>query len=91
MIKHVVLFNVKTGTSQKQFDAMVAGYNCHERRNTGIDELVDGSKPAFRRRVLSRHGRCGREHGNVEMLRGSRPSPASVNGAWPPRFLRNGL
>jgi hypothetical protein len=27
MIKHVVLFNVKTGTSQKQFDAMVAGYN----------------------------------------------------------------
>jgi ureidoacrylate peracid hydrolase len=27
MIKHVVLFNVKTGTSQEQFDAMVAGYN----------------------------------------------------------------
>ena len=27
MIKHVVLFNVKTGTPQKQFDAMVAGYN----------------------------------------------------------------
>ena len=27
MIKHVVLFNIKAGTSQKQIDAMVAGYN----------------------------------------------------------------
>ena len=27
MIKHVVLFNIKPGTSQEQFDAMVAGYN----------------------------------------------------------------
>ena len=26
MIKHVVLFNIKVGTSQKQIDAMVAGY-----------------------------------------------------------------
>ena len=27
MIKHVVLFNIEVGTSQKQIDAMVAGYN----------------------------------------------------------------
>ena len=27
MIKHVVLFNIKAGTSQKQIDAMVAGYD----------------------------------------------------------------
>ena len=27
MIKHVVLFNIKPGTSQEKIDAMVAGYN----------------------------------------------------------------
>ena len=27
MVKHVVLFNIKAGTSQKQIDATVAGYN----------------------------------------------------------------
>ncbi len=47
MIKHVVLFNIKAGTSQKQIDAMVAGYNSMKDVDSGVIELVDGAKPAL--------------------------------------------
>jgi len=46
MIKHVVLFNIKPGTSQEKIDAMVAGYNSMK---DVIPELVSWSMGPNRR------------------------------------------
>lgn len=90
MIKHVVLFNIKAGTSQKQIDAMVAGYNSMK---DVVPELLSWSMgPNLRSDGDFAHAMVAVVE-NMETLQRyiDHPLHKQVQRSWVGRFLKSGL